>query len=493
MAGLFDEVVLRPWAAILNGLEAFGGSGGATERAEQVLARMAHGLTVAPAGRDKTMTAQPAIANSGPRVSSVPPALEVAALTLPSVSDYLEKGLDLKRWWDQVSAETGDIPQDQQFPLIRAYNRATRAYGFFGEAPVRGKMMRVMGNVQELFFDQPRGPAAANADHVEWIRAQLEEFVLKYFMRISSFRPPDVFVDTANPTPPPALERLSWCPTASEERVGFGFSQLFNKKKGADTIDPFQSYDEHAIVDQRDVGRLFEWLLLKVRIFDFAFKTRPFGQGGPELVFGLNEESYLVVQKEFIKHEYRPPNIHGGAFKILADYGIGYAFVKNPIAGPFAYGPGEFDAAIELINFRIYETGYISVRMIFVANRPTQTLNLTVDPIDWSFQIADAFSMGLASRMFAPAKTVLERIPFRFSFDPVSLYLAGTNLVSGGAAARTLCISQETLDKLFLAQHFRQHYQTVLGSTETWLTVPDWLDTKWIQVEKPWIISGLSS
>jgi hypothetical protein len=454
---------------------------------------MAHGLTVALSGEDRMMTAQPEVANSDLRISSIPPGLEDAALVLPSVSDYLEKGLDLKRWWEQVSAETGDIPTDKQFPLIRAYNRATRAYGFFGEAPVRGKMMPVMGNVQELFFDQPRGPAAAGADHVEWIRAQLEEFVLKYFMRISSFRPPDVFVDTANPTPPPALSRLSWCPTASDDRIGFGFKQLFGKKKDSSIIDPFQGYDAYAIVDQRDVGSLYEWLLLKVRIFDFAFKTRPFSDSGPELVFGLNEESYLVVQKEFVKHEYRPPNVHGGAYRILADYGIGYSFVKSPTQGLFAYGPGEFDAAIELINFRIYETGYISVRMIFVANRPTNTLHLTVDPVDWSFRIADAFSLGLASRVFAPAKAVLERIPLRFSVDPVSLYLTGTNLVSGGAAARTLCISEETLEKLFLAQHFRQHYQTVLGSSETWLTVPDWKDTKWIQKEKPWIISGLSS
>jgi hypothetical protein len=274
--------------------------------------------------------------------------------------------------------------------------------------------------------------------------------------------------------------------------VGFGFWQLFNKKTGSNSIDPFPTYDQFAIVDQRDLGRLFEWLLLRVRIFDFAFRTRPFGERGPELVFGLNEASYLVDHKEFIRHRDRPSK-GIGHFPVLADYGIGYAFVKSPTQSIFAYGPGEFDAAIETINFRIYETGYISVRMIFVANRPTNTVNLVVDPVDWSFRIADLFSLGLASRVFGPVRDAFGRLPLRFTIDPVTLYVNGANLVSNGAAAQTLCISMETLEKLFLLQHFRQHYQTVLGSLVTWRMVPDWFDTDNLQKNFPWIISGLSS
>src|SRR5262249_36639125 len=162
---------------------------------------------------------------------------------------------------------------------------------------------------------------------------------------ISSFRPPDVFVDTAQPIPPPALAGLSWCPKPSEERVGFGFSQLFYKKIGSDSIDPFPTYDQYAIIDQRDLGRIFEWLALRVRIFDFAFTAKPFGQRGPQLVFGLNEESHLVAHQEFMRHRERPPKGEGN-FPVLADYGIGYSFVKSPTQNLFAYGPGEFDAAI---------------------------------------------------------------------------------------------------------------------------------------------------
>ena len=419
----------------------------------------------------------------------IPPRLEADAQVLPTVAGYLAKGLDLKRWWDGVEAKGGP---PEQFPLARSFNRPTRGYGFFGEAQVAGKLMPVMGNVQEMFYDQTRAPASLGRDTTEWMRAQLEEFVMKYFMRISSFRPPDAFLDASQPIPPPALAHLSWCPTPSEDRVGFGFSQLFSKKVGSNSIEPFAGYDQHAIVDQREIGSLYEWLLLRVRIFDFAVSTRPFGEHGPQLVFGLNEESYLVAHENFIRHTNHPVKTDGN-FNPIADYGIGYAFVRSPVQGIFAYGPGEFDAAFETINFRIYDTGYISVRMVFVANRPTHTMRVSVDPVDWSFRFADAFSMGLASRVFSPAKEILNRLPLRFNFDPVEAYLAGTNLISDGAAARTLCISLETVEKLALLQHFRQHYETVLGSLETWRMVNNWKDTQYLRERFPWVISGLSA
>jgi hypothetical protein len=484
MPDLWDEILRRPAAAITAGMEALAGPGSAGERLERAVARLAHTLSAAPAmEQPQGNTAMPTqqTANSLDfRISDVPPELEIDASVLPTVPLYLARGLDLKRWWDVVERDGG--PQ-QQFPLERSFNRPTRSYGFFAEAPVEGKLMPVMGNVQEMFYDQTRAPASLGRDSGEWALSQMREFVMKYFMRISSFRLPETYTDATQPVPPSALAALSWCQAPTEQRKGFGFSQLFNKPAGSDVIEPFPSYLRSAIVDQRDVGRLYEWLLLQVRIFDFSFNTRPFGERGPELVFSLNEGSYLVVHEDFIRHKER--HLPG----VLGDYGIGYAFVRSPIQSLFAYGPGEFDAAIELINFRIYETGYISVRMIFISNRPTGVLHLVVDPVDWSFRLADAFSFGMASRVLRPAKGILERLPLRFTIDPVSGYVAGANLISNGSAAQTLCISQETLEKLFLVQHFRQHYQTILGSLETWRFVSDWLDEKNLP---PWVISGLN-
>jgi hypothetical protein len=347
-----------------------------------------------------------------------------------------------------------------------------------------------MGNVQEMFYDQTRAPASLGRDSSEWMREQLREFAMKYFMRISSFRQPESYVDSAYPIPPPALASLSWCPKPTPERVGFGFSQLFYKLRSSDQVKSFPSYERHAVVDQRDVGKIFEWLVLKVRIFDFNFIFRPFGQNGPELVFGANEESYLVVSHDLVTCQEGMPNAgdkHGG---VLGDYGIGYAFIKSPTAGSFRYGPGEFDAAIELINFRIYGTGYVSVRMVFIANRPTGISNLVIDPVNWSLRIADFFSLGIASRLFSPAREILDSLPLKISLDPVGSYISAAKLVSGGYAASNLCVSIEQLEKYFLLLHYQQHYQTVLGSLLTWRLVPDWLDQKSLPA---WVVSGVGS
>lgn len=413
---------------------------------------------------------------------------------LATVPKYLARGEALLKWWREVDPSTTwwfKPSAIQQFPLARPFNRPTRSFGFYGHAPVEGELMPVMGNVQEMFYDQTRGPVNPGADSAKWVQDQLREFVMKYFMRISSFRQPQAYVDAAYPIPPPALARLSWCPKESPEQVGFGFTQLFYKSATSGEIKPFPSYDHHAIVDQREVGRLYEWLVLKVRIFDFNFSFRPLGENGPELVFAENEQSYLVVSHSFVNYnEKLPPELGKEYGGVLADYGIGYAFIKSPKAGQFRYGPGEFDAALELINFRIYRSGYISVRMVFISNRPTGVSNLVINPVNWGFRIADFLSLGIASRLVRPAEHILEQLPLQFRFDPVSAYISATNLLSSGYAAKNLCISMEQLEKYFLLIHFQQHYQTVVGSLLTWRLVRNWLDQKSLP---PWVISGVGS
>jgi hypothetical protein len=57
-------------------------------------------------------------------------------------------------------------------------------------------------------------------------------------------------------------------------------------------------------------------------------------------------------------------------------------------------------------------------------------------------------------------------------------------------AAKDLCISKEQLEKDFLVQHFRQHYQMIVGSLTTWRRIPDWLDATSLP---DWVRSGVSS
>jgi hypothetical protein len=407
--------------------------------------------------------------------------LEIHAAILPHVTQYLAKGLDLLHWWQGLEGRGGP---EKRFPLERSFNRATRSFGFYGEAPISGALLPVMGNVQEMFYDQTRAPNAAGDHAAEWTASQLREFVLKYFMRISSFRQPESYLEASRPIPPPALAPFNWCSTSRRHNLGFGFEQLFFKPSGSEATQAFPGYDRAAIVDQREVGRLYDWIVLKVRIFDFNFSFSPLGQTGPQLVFNLNEESYLAVHEEFINDRDHPmPGVRG-------DYGIGYAFVKNPSPGPFGYGPGEFEAALELINFRVYETGYVSVRMVFISNRPNAVANVVVNPVGWSFRLANFVSQGLFSRFLQPAIQLAEYSPLQFTIDPALAYISAAALLTGSYASEMLCISMEQLEKSFLLQHFKQHYDTILGSLATWRRFPDWLDEKNLP---PWVISGVGS
>jgi hypothetical protein len=76
------------------------------------------------------------------------------------------------------------------------------------------------------------------------------------------------------------------------------------------------------------------------------------------------------------------------------------------------------------------------------------------------------------------------------SFDPVYSFVSLANTLTANQAAQTLCISREQLNKDFLAQHFMQHYVTIVGSLLTWRQIPDWLDRAALP---EWVITGRSS
>jgi hypothetical protein len=304
-------------------------------------------------------------------------------------------------------------------------------------------------------------------------------------MRVSAFRQPEVYVESPQPDLLGYLERLSWCPEPSILRQGFGFTQHYYKLRSTGQIGKFPAGSESAIVDLREIGQKYEWVVVKVSIFDFAFKFKLLGTTGPELSIPLTEQSYLVLSRDFILNEDNPTS------QCLGRYGFGYAFIQDPQQGVIGYGPGQFSAAIELINFDVNQNGEIRVEMVFVVNRPERIANISINPVDWGFRVADLFSFGLTSRIFAPVKDTLELIPIPIdSFDPVYGFVSLANALSANQAAQQLCISREQLEKDFLAQHFTQHYVTLVGSLLTWRQIPDWLDTAALP---DWVVLGKSS
>src|SRR2546423_9915268 len=146
-----------------------------------------------------------------------------------TVEGFLRDGLALKRWWEHADATNSYA---QRFPLDREFNRPAGAYGFFDQVQLDSGPLPIMGNVQEMFYDQTRSPSASQAEAAAWMRDQIREFVLHYFMRTSAFREPEAYVPDRRISPPEFLARLSWCPQEDIRRVAFGVRQLYYKLSG---------------------------------------------------------------------------------------------------------------------------------------------------------------------------------------------------------------------------------------------------------------------
>lgn len=274
---------------------------------------------------------------------------------------------------------------------------------------------------------------------------------------------------------------LSWCPKPQESLRGFGFQQLYYKTRDGE-VGAFPEDERYAIVDLREIGRRYAWILLRVRIFNFNLDFQPFGGGTPSFAVPLVEDSLLVVAPDFVSDEETPEP------GVLGRYGFGYSFVKNPMRQLLAYGPGEFDAALELIDFEILEDGRVQVPMAFMANRPNRIVNLTLDPVGLALAGAGLATLGLANRALGPLRRLAGELPLpRVEVDPVFTYIDLARLASGGLSASELCITREQLYKQFLVQHFMEHYETIEGSLHVWREVPDWLDAAALP---PWVRTG---
>lgn len=379
----------------------------------------------------------------------------------------LADGLRLKLWWERKEATDGYA---RQFEPVRTFNRAERVTGFFDTAPLDGTELPVMGLVQEMLFDQPKQAPPAR------VRDELREFVLHYFMRVSSFREPEAFIPLDEATKASvrrALQPFSLCPEPVDTQAGFGYRQLYYKLRGSGLVGKFPAHLQPRVVDLRRLFDIYEWVVLEVSVFDFNLTYTPFAGGPFSLVFPLTEQTYIAVSRDFITDRDAP------APDLLGHYGLGYALLRPaPRKTIFAYGPGHFAAGFQLIDFRIDRRGQSRVRMVFVSNRPSQVLSVDLNPVSLGFGLADLMTFGLTSRLFGPVREALERAAPRVeNFDPVTAYITLINLLTGGLAEDELCASLETLEKdPMLLTHFMEHYQLITGALATWRHVQNWLD-----------------
>lgn len=398
-------------------------------------------------------------------------------LMLRNVEQSLSESIALKKWFDETSAAQGFA---RQFNLIRSFNRPTRGTGFFDEVNLSGRNVEVMGVLQEMLYDRADTGALGV---LPTIRDELREFIVQYFMRISDFRAPVGAVGDDRPAPP-VRSPFSWCSGNEASWQGFGYSQLYYKLEGSGKVGKFAEGARYAIVDLRELGKTFEWIVMKVHILDFNLGFRPFGPDLPAVSIPLNEQTYVILHKDFIVNSDGPDN------GLYGEYGFGYGLLRVNAESDslLAYGPGHFGTGFQMINFQMLPDGETTVKTVFVVNRPERLVNFPLDPLEWGFALADVASLGTASRIFGPLKAVLHSfIPSFGVFDPILTYVSAANFLTGGEAGRQFCISKEHLEQEMLIQHFMQHYEMIVGSLLTWRQIPDWLDAANLP---SWVLHG---
>lgn len=345
-----------------------------------------------------------------------------------SAARHLSDGVELQAWWQAVARGERPISRFEISGL-------DRAFGFFGQARVAGRELPVMGNYQELDFDLPKAPPGARAEAAEWLRSQVREFVLRYFLRTSGHEGPRGVPGGVG-------------------RGGFLYRQRLLRHRpsgsgssaaGSSALEVVSGSRARAFVDLRRLGHDLDWVLARLAIRDFGFEVRPFGEAGPRLGMPFRGDSHVVLGAPLVVDRDRPSEHE------LGRYGLGYAFVRDPEPGLLAYGPGELDPAIELIRFHVFRTGLVRVTMVFVSNRPERLLDLRMTPFGWGSRLFDLASFGLGSLLRRRAARELQRE--------------------------------------FLDRHALQHQEALAGTLHVWRRVADWLDDgalpSWIPRESP--------
>ena len=409
--------------------------------------------------------AQPAAAAGNGHTASGEPLAMTARdnLIVSQVDRTIARGAELKKWFDRKD-RAGDYAD--RFDVIRPFNQDSRSFGFFDAVPLGGAPLPVMGLVQDMVFDRWKqgAPGSKTCD-------EFREFLFKYFMRISHGQKPTVAAESAV-QPSMYLRPLSWLPSEETRKVGFGYRQLYYKLRQSGRVGKFTKEDQCAMVDLREIGDKYDWIVAKVRIFDFNIAMAPLGVDSMKFQYPMKEEAYVVLSPAFITYDEPTDGPVAGRF------GLGYSFL--PYAdeqGVIAYGPGYFSAAIQTFDFTVHNDGEIDVRASFLVNRPDQIMKVDFDPIGWSLKLADAMTLNMASHIFAPIKAVADKLPLKVpDVDPVSAYITAANVATGGLAGSQLGIAKVQLEKRMLVQHFMQHHEMLLHSLQVWRTFNSWCD-----------------
>jgi len=425
----------------------------------------------------QTTTQSPGLAVAGLRAG-----IREAQPSVEDIETALAQALDLKAWWARVESGQEKV---ERFALYAATPGAAPVWGFFGEARVQGKVLPVMGDVVDDFFDQPRVAPAAQQQAAHWMVEQIEEFALHYWLRAEASSLPEPYPELDHGDPAPFLKALSLCFPTDQDFSGSGNLQRNYKLRAGGRVGQFPPRERKAIVDLRELQTKYDWITVNSRLFDFNITLGGVGENAPSIVIPLRTIAHTVASAALCENRRAPEPGTLGVF------GPGFGLVGADRPGVLAVAPGMVQPGLRLQHLRVLASGEVRFRGVMIMPRPSQIVNFNVLAPDLFFAAADMMTLGAARRWTQPLKEALDRVPLPdLGFDPLLTSVQMLNVMTGGRAASELCISQEQIEKEILAKDATGMRQLTVATRQNWLQVPNWLDREAIP---PWIVRGEAS
>ena len=376
----------------------------------------------------------------------------------------------LKAWWSRVEAGETRI---ERFELFPATPGSEPVWGFFGEAPVQGQNVPVMGDVVDAFFDQPRVPPPMQRQAAHWMREQVEEFALHYWLRAEAAALPQPYPELGHAAAAPFLSWLSLCFPADQEFSGYGNVQRLFKLRAGGRVGEFPLPGRRAIIDLRELESTYAWITLDTREFDFNITIGGAGNDAPNLVLPLTTIVHCVASADLMVNQHEPEP------GTLAAFGPGLGLIRDETPSVLAIASDMLQPALRLQSLRVLATGEVRSRGIMIMPRPEKIVNFSGLAPNLFLDAADFVTLGATRGFTQPLKQALSRLPLpNIGFDPILGSFQLLNLLTGNRAADELCISKEQVEKEILAKDAQGMQQATLSTRQIWLQVPDWLDPK---------------
>ena len=173
--------------------------------------------------------------------------------------------------------------------------------------------------------------------------------------------------------------------------AGFGYDALIYKLKETANIKRFVNGTDASALDFSPVDSAYEWMLMRVEIYDFLRATPLKPLAGPLSKY-LKEAAYVV------SHEIFAAPVGDPTPGTIAECLFGYSFLPCAcVSSPFGFGPGHFKSAIKQFRFSLLESRELEIKLSFlVVPRSQKVLDLWgFDPVYTMFHFFNAVTFGL--------------------------------------------------------------------------------------------------